>query len=76
MITAAGITDRVYSEMRRGEEKHGPFHSQHEAYAILLEEVDEYWREVKRQTRIPGKLRDELIQIAAVAIRAACMDDA
>ena len=75
MITVEGIAHRVYDEIHRGEEKHGPFHSQHEAYVILLEEVDEYWREVKRQMRLPGRLREELIQIAAVAIRAACMDD-
>jgi hypothetical protein len=75
-ITFEGLLSRVQNEIVRGEEKHGPLNSHHEAYAVLLEEVDEYWHEVKRQQRIPGKLRDELIQIAAVALRAAMMDDA
>ncbi len=76
MITLAGINERVLDEVRRSEEIHGPYHSQHEAYAVLLEEVDEYWQEVKRRVRTPGRARDELIQIAAVAMRAAMMPDA
>jgi hypothetical protein len=47
----------------------------HEAYAVLLEEVDEYWDEVKAFNPRKGndtrpKQRAELIQIAAMALRA------
>ncbi len=31
-------------------EKYGHFHSTHEIYAVLLEEVDEFWEVVKRKT--------------------------
>jgi hypothetical protein len=42
------------------------FHSQHEAYAVILEELDEFWDKVRRDE--DG--RDELIQVAAMAVAA------
>ena len=52
---------------------HGPFRSAHEAYGVLAEEVDEFWDEVKRKRaeRSKERMRAELIQVAAVAIKAA-----
>jgi len=52
--------------------KHGKFHSLHEAYAVILEEVDELWEIVrrKREDRDSAALRQELIQIAAMAYKA------
>ncbi len=44
------------------------YNSRHEGYAILKEEVDELWDEIKRN----GSKRDlqsEAVQVAAVAIR-------
>jgi hypothetical protein len=51
---------------------HYPLNSAHEAYAVILEEVEEFWQEVvkKRELRDKKKLRAELIQIAAMACRA------
>lgn len=48
-----------------------PLHSAHEGYAVILEEVDELWDEVKkkREDRSKRKMRDECIQIAAMAIK-------
>jgi len=48
-----------------------PFHSAHEGYAVLLEEVDELWEEVKvNQTkREAGKMGKEAIQVASMALR-------
>jgi len=53
--------------------KHAPLNSHHEAYAVILEELDEYWDEVKkrRSQRDPALMRFELIQVAAMACRAA-----
>jgi hypothetical protein len=47
--------------------------SHHEAYSVILEELDEYWEEVrKRRTlRDPNAMYLELVQIAAMAARAA-----
>jgi NTP pyrophosphatase (non-canonical NTP hydrolase) len=50
---------------------HPPFHSAHEGFAVLKEEVDELWDEVKKnpKTRDPEALKKEAIQIAAMALR-------
>ncbi len=52
--------------------KHGEFASLHEAYAVLLEEVDELWDEVKKKEELRDKenIRLELLQIAAMAYKA------
>jgi len=48
-------------------------HSLHEAYAVILEEVDELWGEVRKKQadRDPRVVRGELVQIAAMCWRAA-----
>ena len=58
----------VYVELRRSTEIHGGFRSQHEAYAILKEEVDELWDGIRHQD-CNSRIRKEAIQIAAMAIR-------
>lgn len=53
-------------------EKHGTaFASLHEAYSVLLEELDEVWdiTRQKRKDRSKEDLRKEFIQIAAMAIK-------
>lgn len=63
----------VKAELRVARTKHGPMSSHHEAYAVILEELDEYWEEVRkrRSERDPQAMRAELVQIAAMAARAA-----
>ena len=48
-----------------------PIHSHHEGYALLLEEVEEYWEIVrqKEHLRDPQAMCRELVQVAAVAWR-------
>jgi hypothetical protein len=60
-------------EVRRATVLHSPYNSLHEAYAVILEEVDELWDEVRKQrhARSSDIIRTELIQIAATACRAA-----
>ena len=45
----------------------GSFHNSHEGYAVLKEEVDELWDDVK-DNNLKGALR-EAKQVAAMAIR-------
>jgi hypothetical protein len=45
----------------------GPMKSGHEAYAVILEELDEFWYEIKHGSKT--KARDEAIQVAAMAVR-------
>jgi NTP pyrophosphatase (non-canonical NTP hydrolase) len=66
--------DLARAEMLRAQELHGAeYASLHEAYAVLLEEVDEVFDIVrqKRGERDAQQLLEELLQIAAVAGKAA-----
>lgn len=44
-----------------------PFHSTHEGFAVLKEEVDESWDAIKANDR--DKTIQEMIQVGAMAIR-------
>jgi NTP pyrophosphatase (non-canonical NTP hydrolase) len=65
------IAEPVIEELTRAMCAFPSFHSAHEGYAVLLEEVDELWDEVKKKqgTRDRAKLRKEAIQVAAMALR-------
>lgn len=60
-------------ELQRAQLNYPPFKSMHEAYAVLLEELDELWNYTKQKPsrRNPDEIQRELIQIAAMAARAA-----
>lgn len=61
----------LWKEFNRATDTHAPQSSAHEGYAILLEEVDELWDEVKLKSfvRSPERMRTEAIQVAAMAMR-------
>jgi hypothetical protein len=60
------IVGKIVREINRAREKHGPFHSTHEAYAVILEELEEWWESVKADE--PDD--DELISVAAMSMLA------
>ena len=69
--------DTILVEYRRAISQFPPFHSAHEGYAILLEEVDELWDEIKGNKK-PGayeRMRKEAIQVGAMALRFLVMLD-
>lgn len=47
----------------------GEFASYHEGYAVLLEEVNELWEEIKTKDRSPALIYLEACQVAAMAIK-------
>lgn len=57
----------VETELRAAMEKFGPMASAHEGYAVIQEELDELWDEVKAGNR--PNARAEAIQVAAMAVR-------
>lgn len=65
------ILRSVACEFGRATSLNGPFGSAHEGYAVILEEVDELWDEVKKKSteRSIDQMREEAIQIAAMAVR-------
>lgn len=66
----SNLVAMVISECNRARNSNAPFNSLHEAYAVLQEEVDEFWDEVKKKptNRSRDNTRKELIQIAAMAL--------
>lgn len=61
----------ILKEFDRASELYGSFHSAHEGYAILLEEMDELWDEVKKH-RSPEnyqRMMEEAVQVGAMALR-------
>lgn len=68
ILTAEEIDIELYRAERHG----ARFASLHEAYAVLLEELDEVWDicRQKRSLRDPAALHKELVQLAAMAVRA------
>lgn len=74
-VNIAKIGMEVIAEVVRASKMFDPMNSPHEAHSVIEEEFDEYWDEVKkynprknRDTR--PRQREELIQLAAMAIRA------
>ncbi|MFC0407957.1 hypothetical protein [Roseomonas elaeocarpi] len=65
LLTAIG------EEVATAESKWPPMNSAHEAYAVLLEEVDELWEHVKtnQKRRDLKAMRLEAVQVAAMAVR-------
>ena len=64
------IASMIKDECARAVKKHPtPMRSPHEGYAILLEEVDELWDEIKAQKPDVDKMEKEAIQIGAMALR-------
>jgi hypothetical protein len=60
----------VFDELKKATGKYGPFNSGHEGWAVIKEELDELWEEVRRYPAADSKaMRKEAIQVAAMAIR-------
>lgn len=59
----------VSKELKSARSKHGNMKSIHEGYAVILEELDEVWDEVKKKSseRDMENLLKEIIQVAAMA---------
>lgn len=68
---AADICELIRKEVIRAKAKHPKdFSSLHEAHSVIREEFEEFWDEVKRQRPVVHAIREELIQTAAMCVRA------
>lgn len=64
------ILQDIHDELVLAQSKHPDMISLHEGYAVILEELDEFWNEVKghhQERRL--RCRKELIQVAAACVR-------
>lgn len=72
-VTRSLFADMVAEELSRARRGHAPLNSAHEGYAVILEELDEFWDwcRLKREQRLPESGLMELLQVAAMAQRLA-----
>lgn len=64
-----GLGYEIEAELGRAQLKHKPMNSAHEGYAVILEELDELWEEVRAQHHDLAAMRKEAVQVAAMAAR-------
>lgn len=76
LLTFAALPDAtlaiahvVVLELERAQRKHPRMANAHEGYAVILEEMDELWTEVKRREQNRVALLEEAIQVGAMALR-------
>ena len=62
------LSDMVL-ELEKAENLHGSYNSYHEAYAVILEELDEFWEIVRMKTQDRNG-RDAYIELVQIAITA------
>lgn len=63
------LFEKIAEELDRAYTKHGSARwSRHEFYAILLEEVEELWADIKADAPEEVMLK-ELVQVAAMCVR-------
>ena len=65
----------ITAETNKAQSKYGNFNSTHEAYAVLLEEVNEFWDLVQGVISFSDtewkadRMKSELTQVASIATR-------
>ncbi|HEX7727473.1 MAG TPA: hypothetical protein VF392_00445 [Terracidiphilus sp.] len=71
-ISRVAVLTEMREEVERAKVHGAKFASLHEAYAVILEELDEVWEiaRQKRRDRDPVALYKELIQLGAMAVKA------
>lgn len=69
-------TDRIVyylnelkEECKKGIEKRGPFANFHEAYAVILEEMEEMWEEIKKKKPFEKLIKEECVQVGAMCLK-------
>lgn len=64
------VLQRVRDEVERAIRKHRPMNSPHEGYAVIAEELDELWEDVRADAgRDPLRGIKEAVQVAAMGVR-------
>lgn len=63
------IYEEIKKELDDANLKFPPFKSTHEAYAVIKEEFEEIWDEVKKKNPDYLNMKKELIQICAMCVK-------
>ena len=62
------IMAEVMEELAQAANRFDSFNNAHEGYAVILEELDELWDEIKANAPMKRQ-RKEAVQVAAMAVR-------
>ena len=71
-MTLGVVVTEALRELDVAQDRFPAFHSAHEGWAVIKEEMDELWEAVRLKQSTPGrtdKMRREAIQVAAMALR-------
>lgn len=62
---------QIENEYLRATDLYPDLHSNHEAYAVIKEEMDELWDAIKKSKETHGnkEIREELIHVGAMVVR-------
>lgn len=63
------IFSDILNELITAKKKFNDFHSYHEGYAVIKEEYEELWDEIKKKKPEKEFLYEEAMQLATMAIR-------
>lgn len=66
---AENVAAQVVDELKGACKSFRPMNNAHEGYAVILEELDELWDEVRSKRQNKSAMRREAIQVAAMAMR-------
>lgn len=69
MNTIDFVLREVRQELQQATQDYEPIANLHEGYAVILEELDESWEEIKHKRPNLPAVRHELIQTAAMVVR-------
>ncbi len=69
MAAVDGVLAEVRAEIIKAVRKHRPMNSPHEGYAVIKEELDELWDEVKANRGRELSALEEAVQVAAMGVR-------
>lgn len=62
--------DLIEKELHRANSTFPSFHSPHEGYAVIKEELDELWDEIKSiKIGKSDAMKEEIIQVGAMALK-------
>ena len=63
------IITEINEELNRSYENYGKFNSTHEGYAVILEELDELWDEIRMKEPDKEKMKHEAMQTCAMLLK-------
>ena len=68
-MIGSNAIEKIQDECDRGRQIYIPMRSIHEGYALLLEEMDELWDEIKKKEIEEEKIAKEASHVGAMALR-------